>query len=158
MKENTKRFENRYLKVGDFLTATKELLGEEVAGQMADYLYQTYEGKEKEAVIGEVLSELGMPSNLRGYRHIIEAVKLIMQDPELGNHVTQKVYPAIKMEGQPEFSVERAITYAIEKAWYGSHGEAKNELETKIFGRSYDAPTNSKFLSRLAMYIKQNRL
>lgn len=68
--------------------------------------------------LSEDLERLGITSNLNGHNYIIDAVLMMIDDPEGNFDVSRKVYPAIarKYRKQPA-NVERSIRSAIETAW-----------------------------------------
>jgi len=68
--------------------------------------------------ISNVLKELGIPANLRGYAYIRDAVVLGVDDPQIIYEVTSKLYPKIaRMNNTTPTRVERAIRHAIEVAF-----------------------------------------
>lgn len=110
-------------------------------------------------VITEILKEIGMPTNLKGYRYMREAIKMAVQDPsilEIG--MTKSVYPSVGQRFNTTGSrTERAIRHAVEVTI-----DRKNiDVIQKYFGGSISAnkgkPTNGEFISAIADYIKLNK-
>ncbi len=102
-------------------------------------------------IITELLHELGVPANLKGYKYLRHAIKEAYLDVDLLNRVTKTLYPNIAMEFQTTPSrVERGIRHAIEVAW--NRGNAS--VIHKIFGYTVSIekskPTNSEFIAMLS--------
>lgn len=104
-----------------------------------------------EAVVTEVIHEIGVPAHIKGYQYLREAIMLAVCDMEVINAVTKVLYPAVaKKFGTTPSRVERAIRHAIEVAW------DRGDLETlqKFFGYTVSnikgKPTNSEFIAMIA--------
>ena len=104
-----------------------------------------------EAVVTEIIHEIGVPAHIKGYQYLREAIILTVNDMEVINAVTKVLYPAVakKFTTTPS-RVERAIRHAIEVAW------DRGDLETlqKFFGYTVSnikgKPTNSEFIAMIA--------
>ena len=93
--------------------------------------------------ITNVLHQLGIPSHIKGYQYIREAISLVYQDCGLIGGITKQLYPEIAKRYETSTSrVERAIRHAIEVSW--NRGDW--DLMEEIFGHSVDIdrakPTN----------------
>jgi len=102
-----------------------------------------------------VLHELGIPSSIKGYIFIREAITMIYENNDMVISVTKDIYPSIaKKHNTMATRVARAIRHAIEVAW--SRGDI--DAIAKYFGNSVDAnkarPTNSEFMYTIADYLK----
>ena len=104
-----------------------------------------------EAVVTEVIHEIGVPAHIKGYQYLREAIILAVNDMDVINAVTKILYPAVaKKFGTTPSRVERAIRHAIEVAW------DRGDLETlqKYFGYTVSniqgKPTNSEFVAMIA--------
>ena len=65
--------------------------------------------------ITKVLHELGIPSHIKGYQYIREAIGIIYDRPEVIGGITKELYPEIASKYDTSVSrVERAIRHAIE--------------------------------------------
>ena len=99
----------------------------------------------------KLLHDLGMPSHIKGYQYIRDAIIMIYNNSSYIGGITKQLYPDIakKFDTTPS-RVERAIRHAIEVSW--SRGDY--DLMDEIFGHSVDfdraKPTNSEFLATLA--------
>lgn len=104
-----------------------------------------------EAIVTEVIHEIGVPAHIKGYQYLREAIMLAVSDMDVINAVTKVLYPAVaKKFGTTPSRVERAIRHAIEVAW------DRGDLETlqKFFGYTVSnikgKPTNSEFIAMIA--------
>ncbi|NLL44671.1 MAG: sporulation transcription factor Spo0A [Mollicutes bacterium] len=101
--------------------------------------------------ITKILHELGIPSHIKGYQYIREAIGIIYEHPETIGGITKELYPELaKMFNTTVSRVERAIRHAIEVSW----NRGNWELMEEIFGHSVDIdrakPTNSEFIVTIA--------
>lgn len=101
--------------------------------------------------ITKILHELGIPSHIKGYQYIREAIGIIYEHPETIGGITKELYPELASRFETTVSrVERAIRHAIEVSW----NRANWELMEDIFGNSVDIdkakPTNSEFIVTIA--------
>lgn len=111
--------------------------------------------------ISKMLHELGMPSHIKGYQYIREAISMVYDNPDIVGGITKELYPELATKFDTTVSrVERAIRHAIEVSW--NRGDW--DLMEEIFGHSVDIdkakPTNSEFIVTVAdklrlEYIKQ---
>ena len=115
-----------------------------------------------DAIVTEVIHEIGVPAHIKGYQYVREAIILAINDMEVINAVTKVLYPTVAKKFQTTPSrVERAIRHAIEVAW------DRGDIETlqKFFGYTVSnikgKPTNSEFIAmiadRLGLQLRQNR-
>jgi len=104
------------------------------------------------------LREIGIPSNLKGYVYLRDAIIFALSEGDMLSSITHVVYPAIARRHNTTASrVERSMRHAIETAWM--RGDI-NTL-TDVFGHTVDAekgrPTNSAFIARIADKIRLDR-
>ena len=111
--------------------------------------------KKKNRILEEKISNIfitvGIPAHIKGYQFLREAIKMAIDQPEIINSITKKLYPAIAEKFDTSSSkVERAIRHAIEVAW----NRGKIENINSIFGlkvyTSNDKPTNGEFIALVA--------
>jgi len=91
---------------------------------------------------------VGIPAHIKGYQYLREAVKMVIENPDLMGRITKELYPGIAHRfGTTSSKVERAIRHAIEVAWNRGRIEALDEA----FGRNVcsldDKPTNGEFIA-----------
>ena len=101
--------------------------------------------------ITKILHELGIPSHIKGYQYIRNAIGIIYERPETIVGITKELYPELASKFDTTVSrVERAIRHAIEVSW--NRGDW--DLMEEIFGHSVDIdkakPTNSEFIVTIA--------
>lgn len=111
-----------------------------------------------EAVVTDILREIGVPAHVKGHRYLREAILMVADDPSLIYAVTKALYPALAYKHQTESTrVERAIRNAIEITW--SRGGL--DILDKYFGSTVDytrgRPTNREFIAMLADHIQINK-
>ena len=107
--------------------------------------------KEIEEKITNIFITVGIPAHIKGYQFLREAVKLAMENPDIINSITKKLYPSIAERFDTSASkVERAIRHAIEVAW----NRGKIENINNIFGLTVysnnEKPTNGEFMALVA--------
>lgn len=107
--------------------------------------------REIEEKITNIFITVGIPAHIKGYQFLREAVKLAMENPDIINSITKKLYPSIAERFDTSASkVERAIRHAIEVAW----NRGKIENINNIFGLTVysnnEKPTNGEFIALVA--------
>lgn len=105
--------------------------------------------------ITHILHELGIPSHIKGYQYIREAIDIIYNNPDVIGGITKELYPELAQKFDTTVSrVERAIRHAIEVSW----NRGSWDLMEEIFGHSVDIdkakPTNSEFIVTIADKLK----
>jgi len=104
-----------------------------------------------QVTITRMLHELGIPSHIKGYQYLREAIGIIFDRPETIGGITKELYPELAGKFDTTVSrVERAIRHAIEVSW----NRGNLDLMEEIFGHSVDIdkakPTNSEFVVTIA--------
>ncbi len=136
------------LKPFDLIDLEKHIL--EVFDSMASKTINIYHSN-LQISITKMLHELGMPSHIKGYQYIREAIIMIYENPSLIGGITKELYPELAIKFNTTVSrVERAIRHAIEVSWNRGNWDYMEEL----FGHSVDIdkakPTNSEFIVTVA--------
>ena len=131
---------------------TKEILEQRIIeSTKLNYVEYNVEDNVISKKTSKLLHDLGMPSHIKGYQYIRDAIIMMYNNPSYIGGITKQLYPDIakKFDTTPS-RVERAIRHAIEVSW--SRGDY--DLMDEIFGHSVDfdraKPTNSEFLATLA--------
>ena len=119
--------------------------------QSASVLSKSDNEKEIEEKITNIFITVGIPAHIKGYQFLREAIKLAMDNPDIINSITKKLYPSIAERFDTSASkVERAIRHAIEVAW----NRGKIENINSIFGLTVysnnEKPTNGEFIALVA--------
>ena len=111
-----------------------------------------------EAMVTEVIHDIGVPAHIKGYKYLREAIILTVEDPEMINGVTKILYPTVaKRYSTTASRVERAIRHAIEVAW------DRGDVDTlqKYFGYTVSGikgkPTNSECIAMIADHLALKR-
>lgn len=107
--------------------------------------------REIEEKITNIFITVGIPAHIKGYQFLREAIKLSMENPDIINSITKKLYPTIAEKFETSASkVERAIRHAIEVAW----NRGKIENINSVFGLTVysnnEKPTNGEFIALVA--------
>ena len=109
--------------------------------------------------LSKVFLSVGIPAHIKGYQFLREAIKLTIDEPNIINSITKKLYPAVaEIYDTSPSKVERAIRHAIEVAWNRGKIENINNLfGMKVYGVN-DKPTNGEFIALVAdkMIIEGN--
>ena len=105
--------------------------------------------------ITDMLHNLGIPSNLKGYSYIRDGIEMMYNDTSVMGAITKELYPRLARSYETTSSrVERAIRHAIEISW--SRGDY--DYMEELFGNSVDCdkskPTNGEFIVTLADRLK----
>ncbi len=111
----------------------------------------SFEDNNTQIMITKILHELGIPSHIKGYQYIRDAINMVYDNPSLIGGITKELYPEIGARYDTSVTrVERAIRHAIEVSW--NRGDW--DLMEEIFGHSVDIdkakPTNSEFIVTIA--------
>ena len=107
-------------------------------------------------VVSNLLLMLSVPTKLKGYACLREAILEMVKDPS--QSITKELYPKVAKlcEGNAA-QVERSIRGAITAAW-----EHRDEQVWRMYFRpnqhgELDRPTNAAFISALAARVAMNR-
>ena len=104
-----------------------------------------------EEKISKIFINVGIPPHIKGYTFLREGVKMAVNDPDIINNITKKLYPMIGEKFNTTSSkVERAIRHAIEVAWNRGRIETINSI---LGVRAYvgaEKPTNGEFIALVA--------
>jgi len=127
-----------------------EAAGELVRAQALNVrIRQESDGEDNlEERIANLFLTVGIPAHIKGYQYLREAVRMVIDNPDLMGRITKELYPGIAHRfGTTSSKVERAIRHAIEVAWNRGRIEALDEA----FGRNVcsldDKPTNGEFIA-----------
>lgn len=105
--------------------------------------------------ITDKLHRLGVPSNLKGFKYLLEGIRLVYNNPNYTGKITKKLYPeiALKYDSTPS-KVERAMRHALTVCWLRGDIDYINKIFKYSVGQHQDKPTNSTFIITLADYIR----
>lgn len=104
-----------------------------------------------EEKITNIFITVGIPAHIKGYQFLREAIKMSIENPEIINSITKRLYPSIAEKFETTSSkVERAIRHAIEVAWNRGKIENINSLfGVKVYSNN-EKPTNGEFIALVA--------
>ena len=113
--------------------------------------FQKTASKELDEKITNIFITVGIPAHIKGYQFLREAIKMAIQEPEIINSITKRLYPNIAEKFDTSSSkVERAIRHAIEVAWNRGKIENINSLfGVKVYSDN-EKPTNGEFIALVA--------
>ena len=99
--------------------------------------------------------KVGIPTHVRGFQYIHEAIKIVTLSPEKINRITKELYPGIatKFETTPS-KVERSIRHAIGVLWTRGQSEAINSAFGYPVCKSESKLTNGEFIALLANHCR----
>ena len=104
---------------------------------------------DKRKEIGTILNELGIYPNLLGYKYIIDAIQICVNDVKI-NSIHKQIYPDIGNRYDTEPSrVERAIRHAISISWTKKYIQYHD-----IFRNYYKRPKNKELIYTIADRIR----
>lgn len=105
-----------------------------------------------EVTVYRHLVDLGVPTEMRGYKYLKTAIMLCLQNEEYIYSVTQKLYPEIASKyATTPAAVERSIRTAIEHVCRNTSRKVLKEYFGNV---QSDKLTNRKFIAGLVEYIK----
>jgi len=112
---------------------------------------QVIKNKNLEEKITNIFITVGIPAHIKGYQFLREAIKMAIDNPDIINSITKKLYPQIAEKFETSASkVERAIRHAIEVAWNRGKIENINALfGIKVYSNN-EKPTNGEFIALVA--------
>lgn len=104
-----------------------------------------------EEKITNIFITVGIPAHIKGYHFLREAIKMAIDNPDIINSITKRLYPEVaeKFDTSPS-KVERAIRHAIEVAWNRGKIENINSLfGVRVYSHN-EKPTNGEFIALVA--------
>ena len=107
--------------------------------------------KSIEEKITNIFITVGIPAHIKGYQFLREAIKMAIDNPDIINSITKRLYPevATRFSTSPS-KVERAIRHAIEVAWNRGKIENINSLfGVRVYNHN-EKPTNGEFIALVA--------
>lgn len=108
--------------------------------------------------IQRILKDLGVPSSILGYKYLVCAIKLVVQDFEASRDMTScaGLYSRVaEVSGTTNARAERGIRHAIESGWQ----RADMDVIAKYFGGTVHPdkgkPTNREYITNIALVVRQ---
>ncbi len=101
--------------------------------------------------VTSIIHQIGVPAHIKGYQYLRDAILLAIDDEQIINAVTKRLYPAVaKKHATTSSRVERAIRHAIEVAWDRGDVDVLNSYFGYTIHNSRGKPTNSEFIAMIA--------
>lgn len=110
-----------------------------------------------ERKIYNILKEIGVPANIKGYRYIKEAIMLAIYKPTILDGITKELYPTLAKNFKATPSrVERDMRHAIEVAFDEGNTEKIYEVFKSIYSPEKGKVSNSQFVAGISEYIRNS--
>lgn len=104
-----------------------------------------------EMVVTEIIQSMNIPSHFKGFLYLRNAILMAIEEPELINNVTTKLYPMIAERYKTtKHRVERSMRFAIETAWNKGNLELLHSLFGYCVDDSKGKPTNASFIAKIS--------
>ena len=101
--------------------------------------------------VTEIIHQIGVPAHIKGYQYLRDAILMAIEDEEIINAVTKRLYPSVaKKHNTTSSRVERAIRHAIEVAWDRGDVYVLNSYFGYTIHNGRGKPTNSEFIAMIA--------
>ena len=111
---------------------------------------------EPRSTVSNTLLRLGIPTKLRGYSYLREAILIMAQSP--GQSITKELYPAVAIAcGATATQIERSIRSAVSTAWSQSDRQIWQLYFPPDNTGTIPKPTTASFISRLADDISKKQ-
>ncbi len=113
--------------------------------------HREVQGNSVEMRVTEIIHQIGVPAHIKGYQYLRDAIMMAIEDDQIINAVTKRLYPAVaKRHSTTSSRVERAIRHAIEVAWDRGDVDILNSYFGYTIHNSRGKPTNSEFIAMIA--------
>ena len=104
-----------------------------------------------EMQVTEIIHQIGVPAHIKGYQYLRDAILMAIEDDDIINAVTKRLYPAVaKKHSTTSSRVERAIRHAIEVAWDRGDVDILNAYFGYTIHTGRGKPTNSEFIAMIS--------
>lgn len=104
-----------------------------------------------EMQVTDIIHQIGVPAHIKGYQYLRDAILMAIEDEEIINAVTKRLYPSVaKKHGTTSSRVERAIRHAIEVAWDRGDVDVLNSYFGYTIHTGRGKPTNSEFIAMIS--------
>ncbi len=142
-----------FLKPFDYDEMAHRILALATVGGTVEPL-RRHAGKESSSLemqVTEIIHQIGVPAHIKGYQYLRDSIMMAIEDEEIINAVTIRLYPAVaKKHGTTSSRVERAIRHAIEVAWDRGDVDVLNSYFGYTIHNGRGKPTNSEFIAMIS--------
>lgn len=112
--------------------------------------------KTAEFLVTEILADMGAPESLLGYAYVVKAILLCIEQPDLINHITFRLYPEVAAHFDTIASrAERAIRHVIETIWLRGDEEVLYKYFKNTVSPEKGKPTNGEFIAKIANIVRR---
>lgn len=106
-------------------------------------------------MVETLFRQMKIPNHCKGYYYLKDAIIFTIQEPQLVNCITKKLYPLIGQRYAANVSqIERSIRFLIETVWNKGDIELLNNLFGYCIDNQKGKPTNSSFIAKIADQIR----
>lgn len=129
----------------------RDTMGQGVSMREGFHLGSVGHAPSMDEKLASLFLTIGIPAHIKGYQFLREAVKMVVDNPDVINRITKELYPGVaKHFGTSASKVERAIRHAIEVAWSRGRIDTLNKAFGCKVATREDKPTNGEFIAMLA--------
>ena len=108
-----------------------------------------------EVMVTDIIHQIGVPAHIKGYHYLRDAIIMSIEDNEMINAVTKRLYPSVAKRYKTTSSrVERAIRHAIEVAWDRGDVDTLNSYFGYTIHSLRGKPTNSEFVAMISDRVR----
>ncbi len=108
-----------------------------------------------EVMVTDIIHQIGVPAHIKGYHYLRDAIIMSIDDPDMINAITKRLYPSIAKKYKTTSSrVERAIRHAIEVAWDRGDVDTLNSFFGYTIHSLRGKPTNSEFVAMISDRVR----
>ena len=109
------------------------------------------EKKALEQTLTDIITVVGVPANIKGYKYLRDAITHVIGNQRLASSITKQLYPLVAEENNTSASkVERAIRHAIEVGYNAGKIINVNEVFGLKILDTYEKPSNGEFIALVA--------
>ncbi len=135
--------------------AIRDFAEAEPAKSVPQKTAQVQNKSDLETIVTEMIHDLGVPAHIKGYQYIRSAIMMVVENMDLLNFITKRLYPEIAKSYHTTASrVERAIRHSIEVAWSRGNADVMNDIFGYTINTGKGKPTNSEFIAMVADKIR----
>lgn len=122
---------------------------------VSNKLNEDFDSLSLEIEIVNMLHNLGIPANIKGYRYLQDAIKMVVNNVKLLDTITKELYPSVaEKNNTTPTRVERAIRHAIGVAGVKGNVEAIRDLFNISLDLERVKPKNSEFIAKISERVR----
>lgn len=126
--------------------------------RLSDESEDLLQGRNLRQEVSTMLHEVGIPSHIKGYQYLREAIVLAVEQPQGLDGITKVLYPTLAREyGTTTCGVERAIRHAIEITWKRTDLSTLHQMFGATINHAKGKPTNSQFIAQMVEQLPRKQ-